>query len=157
MHIDFGQNYYQASTVIAHYSKIFFSPTYLFSSQTANYDWAFGILDGYYGNTQGYLGIIKYSSASLSINTQLVVDGYYNAYIYQSLSYGDYLTNEGNAVIRYQKVTSSGDSGAPVFSTVDNKIVCIHCGSVGDSYSFGTAFESDRFSLFYGLFTGVVL
>ena len=152
-HIYFGKqgSSYAASASV---SKIWFSLSFLYESSNGPYDWAIAKLTSSPGATVGHLGIQKSSSLTLTTNSNLVIDGYYGGLEYQSLSYANFIYDEGNSVIRYTASTAGGDSGAPVCHVGNNRVIGLHTGRAGTSYSCGTLFTDERFSLAYQILGG---
>ncbi len=151
----FGANAFGSQLTAGNPAIIYVSPQYAKSnaSYPSMYDWALVILDSNCGIDAGYLSIDGPTiNSQLGAGDMLIIDGYRGGAQYQTLSYGEFQSYDTSYTIQYSHVTQGGQSGSPVFSQEDGRVVGIHTG-VG----IGTRFFPELFSLSCELISGTTI
>ncbi len=151
----FGANASGSEITSGNPAIIYVSPQYAKSnaSYPSMYDWALVILDSNCGIDAGYLSIDGPTiNSQLGAGDMLIIDGYRGGAQYQTLSYGEFQSYNTSYTITYSPVTQGGQSGSPVFSQEDGRVVGIHTGT-----GIGTRFFPELFSLSCELISGATI
>ena len=156
--IYFGRNGTNSYADVGHMNSIYVPLLWVFKGGSdknqADFDWAFATLDENFGDTLGYLNVLKESAASCNDNEKLVVDGHRGGSTPQVLSSGHYTGDIGYR-FSVDICVLSGNSGSPVYCPRTNSIIgiCNYVLLVDETPVGGTAawFTDSMFKLLLDL------